>query len=96
MLRAKKGGIGSELTLIPLKWYNVAELRKKKNSGKGVIYIRPLQRDFDLTQMTVKEVHMEVYRLNYATKNEVGMSVIGVLRFIFCWDSINFRYTMFK
>ena len=56
LMRAPGGGHSAQLETIALNWYNVKDLRSKEISGNGIIYIRPLQIDLDLSPMTNDEV----------------------------------------
>lgn len=47
LLKAQGGGANRSLIELGCTYYDVSAIRRK-SSGKGIIYIRPLQKDLDL------------------------------------------------
>ena len=58
LFRATDGGSKRPLKKIDIEWLNVKNLRKKKPSGGGIIYIRPLQTNLDMGPRKSTEVYI--------------------------------------
>ena len=56
--KSQDGGTKRPLQKINTRWYDVIQLRKKYNSGKGVIYVKPLQENLNLNVATDEEVSL--------------------------------------
>ena len=56
LFRAKVGGFNRSVSKIKTDWMDVRKIRKKDLSGSGMIYIRPLQVNFCLTEASDREV----------------------------------------
>ena len=56
--KSRDGGTKRPLQKINTRWYDVIQLRKKYNSGKGVIYVKPLQENLNLNVATDEEVSL--------------------------------------
>ena len=54
--KSQDGGTKQPLQKISTRWYDVFQLRKKHNSGKGVIYIEPLQKNLSLNVAADEQV----------------------------------------
>ena len=54
--RAATGGYGRPLISLNTQWFHVKLLRRKKVSGHGVIYIKPMQQNLPLDLITEEEV----------------------------------------
>ena len=54
--RAATGGCGRPLTSLNTQWFHVKLLRRKKVSGHGVIYIKPMQHNLSLDPIAEEEV----------------------------------------
>ena len=54
--RAATGGYGRPLISLNTQWFHVKLLRRKKVSGHGVIYIKPMQQNLPLDPITEEEV----------------------------------------
>ena len=54
--RAATGGNGRLLTSLNTQWFHVKLLRRKKASGHGVVYIKPMQQNLPLDPVTEEEV----------------------------------------
>ena len=54
--RAATGGYGRLLTSLNAQWFHVKLLRRKKVSGHGVVYIKPMQQNLSLDPVTEEEV----------------------------------------
>ena len=63
LFRAKDGGTSRPIEEVGTMWYHVRTLKKKNVSGKGLIYVRPLQRDLDLSKQTVQELILLFFAL---------------------------------
>jgi len=55
--RSIQGGYNRQLSAINTIWNDVKVLRKKSISGSGIVYIRPLQNEIDLTCARNTEVN---------------------------------------
>ena len=53
---AATGGYGRPLISLNTQWFHVKLLRRKKVSGHGVIYIKPMQQNLPLDLITEEEV----------------------------------------
>ena len=58
LYKSQDGGTKRPLQMINTKWYDVIQLRKKYNSGKGVIYVKPLQENLNLNLAAGEEVSL--------------------------------------
>lgn len=56
--RSLLGGFNRKLTMIDQNWFHIKNLRNKKSTGTGIIYIRPMQRDLNLSKAVSTEVFM--------------------------------------
>ena len=56
--KSQDGGTKRPLQEINTRWYDVIQLQKKYKSGKGVIYVKPLQENLNLNVVTDEEVSL--------------------------------------
>ena len=56
--KSQDGRTKRPLQEINTRWYDVIQLRKKYKSGKGVIYVKPLQENLNLNVATDEEVSL--------------------------------------
>ena len=56
--KSQDGGTERPLQKINTRWYDVIQLQKKYNLGKGVIYIKPLQENLSLNVATDEQISL--------------------------------------
>lgn len=54
--KAQTGGFSRPIKPLDIMWYHVKDLRQKHICGDGILYIKPSQADFNLSNVIQEEV----------------------------------------